>query len=147
MNTGSVRAQGLELEAEVKLKWGLQSVASYALQRATDVGSGLPLTNSPRHMGKLRVSIPGPTARSFAAVDFQFLSRRATPGGETVAPQAIANVTLSQPLGRSLEMFFGARNLFNQQYADPASEEHVQRSIEQNGRTLRVGVRWTPWAR
>ena len=147
MNTGSVKAEGLEFEAEVKLKWGLQSVASYAVQRATDVGTGLSLTNSPRHMGKLRVSVPGPTTRSFASVDFQYLSRRATPSGETVAPQAIANVTLSQPLGRSLEMFLGARNLFNQRYADPASEEHLQSSIGQNGRTLRVGVRWTLWAR
>jgi outer membrane receptor protein involved in Fe transport len=95
-------------------------------------------------MAKLRVSVPGPTKGSFASVEWQYLSRRTTHGGDTVAPEAIANVAISQAVGRSLEIFFGARNLFNQQYADPASEEHVQTSIGQNGRTLRVGVRWTP---
>jgi iron complex outermembrane receptor protein len=144
VNAGTVKAQGLELEAEVRLMWGLESLASYAVQRTTDAGRDVSLTNSPRHVAKLRIRVPGPTNRSSASVEWQYLSRRATPGGETVAPEAVANVTLSQPLGRSLEMSFGARNLFDQQYSDPASDEHVQNSIEQNGRTLRVSVRWTP---
>ena len=37
------------------------------------------------------------------------------------------------------------RNLFNARYADPASDEHVSDSIEQNGRTVRVGLRWAFW--
>jgi iron complex outermembrane receptor protein len=143
-NAGTVTAQGLELEAEVRLKWGLESLASYALQRATNVDTSLSLTNSPQHMAKLRLSVPGPTTRSFASVEWQFLGRRATPAGGNVAREAIANVTVSQPLRRSLDVFFGARNLLNQQYGDPASGEHLQDSIGQNGRTLRMGVRWTP---
>jgi iron complex outermembrane receptor protein len=147
MNTGTVTAQGLELEAEVKLKWGLQSVASYALQRATDVESNLALVNSPQHMAKLRISVPGPAKRSFASVEVQYLSRRETRGSENVVPKAIATVAFSQPLGRSLQMVLSARNLFNQAYADPTSAAQAQDALEQNGRTLRVGLRWTPWTR
>jgi iron complex outermembrane receptor protein len=117
------------------------------VQRTTDVGTDRSLTNSPRHIAKVRLSVPGPTKRSFASVEWQYLSRRATRGGDSVAPQAIANVTVIQPLRRSLQLHFGARNLFNQPYADPASEEHLQNSIGQNGRTLRIGVQWTPWTR
>jgi len=147
MNTGTVQAQGLELEAEMKFQSGIQSLASYAVQRATNAGTGLSLTNSPRHLAKLRVSVPGPTKRSFASAELQYVSSRGTRLGEILPARALANISFSQPMGRSLEMFLGARNLFNQQYADPASDAYVQDSIGQNGRTLRVGLRWTPWAR
>ena len=48
----------------------------------------------------------------------------------------LRSVSLSTVVG-------GVRNLFNHQYADPVPDAHVQDSIGQNGRTLRVGVRWT----
>jgi iron complex outermembrane receptor protein len=147
MNTGTVKAQGLEFEAETKFRSGLQGLINYAVQRATDIGTDLSLTNSPRHIAKLRVSVPGPTKRSFASAELQYLSGRGTRLGETLPGRALANISFSQPMGRSLEMFLGTRNLFNQQYADPASDAYVQDSIGQNGRTLRVGVRWTPGAR
>jgi outer membrane receptor protein involved in Fe transport len=39
------------------------------------------------------------------------------------------------------------RNLVNVRYADPASEEHRQDVIEQDGRTFTVGLRWRFWSR
>ena len=60
-NAGTIRATGLELESEIRLKRGAQALASYALQDAKDAATGgLRLTNSPRHMAKLRLSVPGP---------------------------------------------------------------------------------------
>jgi hypothetical protein len=41
-------------------------------------------------------------------------------------------------IGKRLELGLGVYNLFNRTYADPGSEEHVQSSIPQDGRTLRV---------
>jgi outer membrane receptor for ferrienterochelin and colicins len=38
------------------------------------------------------------------------------------------------------EAYFGERS-------DPASDEHLVDSIEQNGRTFRIGLRWKLWAR
>jgi hypothetical protein len=51
------------------------------------------------------------------------------------------------PLGRTLELTGGARNLLDHDYSEPASSNHLQDAIPQNGRTLRVALRWSPWER
>ena len=45
-------------------------------------------------------------------------------------------------MGRSFELSGTLHNLFNEQYADPASDQHLQDSIPQNGRTFRIGLQW-----
>ena len=142
VNRGGVRAQGLEAEAEARLKWGLQGVASYALQHARDQETDETLTNSPGHLVKFRLSVPGPVNRSFVSTELQYISRRRTLAGNTVDPIALTNVTLVTPIGGSFELFAGARNLFDQRGYDPGSEEHLEDAIQQNGRTVRVGIRW-----
>ena len=127
------------------MKRGAQALASYALQDANDAPTGLRLTNSPRHMAKLRLSVPGPRARSFAAFEWLYMSSRATIAGLTVNPAVVANATINLPLGRSVTLTGQIRNLFDARYADPASDEHLPDSIEQNGRTARLGFRWVFW--
>jgi len=46
-----------------------------------------------------------------------------------------------KPIGRTFEIFGTVRNLFDVDYSVPASQEHVQDTIPQNGRTFRVGLR------
>ena len=144
-NTGTVRAAGLELESEIRLKRGAQALTSYTLQDATDDSNGQRLTNSPRHMAKLRISVPGPWDRSFASFEWQYLSSRTTLVGTTVDPASVAHVNVNVPIGRSVALTGHIHNLFNARYADPASAEQRGDSIEQNGRTLRVGFRWSFW--
>ena len=50
----------LELEAQMRLKAGIQGLMSYALQRAENVDTGAALVNSPGQMAKVRFSVPGP---------------------------------------------------------------------------------------
>jgi outer membrane receptor protein involved in Fe transport len=124
----------------------VQLLASYALQKATDADPGAPpLTNSPRHMAKLRLSVPGPRPRSFGSFEWQYLSSRATLAGLTVDPAVVANATINLPINPSVMLTGQVRNLFNASYADPASDEHVPDSIVQDGRTIRLGVRWAFW--
>ena len=145
-NVGTISAAGLELESEIKLKDGVQALASYTLQDATDVeSSGLRLTNSPRHMAKLRFSIARPRTGSFASFEWHYMSTRATLAGGTVDPASLANATFSLPIGREVTFRGQIRNLFNHRYADPASDEHSGDSIEQNGRTGLVGLQWSFW--
>ena len=59
----------------------------------------------------------------------------------------LANATLNVPLTHAFEIVASVRNLFNQQYFDPASDEHLSDAIQQNGRTARIGLRWTPGTR
>ena len=62
-NTGTVRAAGLELESEIRLKRGAQALTSYTLQDATDDSNRQRLTNSPRHMAKLSPRTVGSLVR------------------------------------------------------------------------------------
>ena len=141
MNSDHARARGLELESEIQLKRGAHAVASYAFQHATDETTDTRLSNSPNHMVKGRFSLPI-TDTASTAFEVQYLSRRGTLAGAVVDPATVANITFSERLGRGLEFVTTVRNLFGQRYADPASDEHLQDTIPQDGRTFRVGVQW-----
>ena len=151
LNQGEVTAKGLELEGQLRLRGESRALVSYAVQRTADRETDDELPNSPRHMAKVRVSVPGPINRSFIAVEGQYLSSRATlprpnRGGfvflTRVPRAATLNVTMVQPLGQAWELAGGVRNVFNARYGDPVSDQHVQAAIEQNGRTARIGLTW-----
>ena len=154
VNQGQVRAKGLELEAQIRLTGESRAQVSYALQSTADQQTHDELPNSPRHVAKARISLPGPTRRSFVSIEGQFLSSRATrprpadgmPWVGKVSASASTSVTVVQPLGRSWELFGGVRNLFDSKYEDPVSDQHVQEAIEQNGRTARIGLTWKLWS-
>lgn len=141
VNRGHVRAAGLELEGEVRLASGLQGQASYVLQRARDAETSERLVDSPRHAAKLQLSVPGP-AHVMTSLDVQLMSARKTLTGQEVSPVALTSVTWRVPMRRGFALSSSLRNLFNRTYADPASEEHRQDAIVQDGRTFRVGLEW-----
>jgi iron complex outermembrane receptor protein len=141
-DNGTIRANGIEGELEFRSKRGLQALGSYARQRADDEASTR-LTNSPGGMAKLRLSAPGPIKRSVASTEIIYLSSRRTVAGASVGGATIASVTFSSRMTSSLELVGTIKNLFNRSYADPASDEHLPDVIQQNGRTARIGVRWT----
>jgi outer membrane receptor protein involved in Fe transport len=142
VNEGRVHAKGLELEAQMRLRGGLQALMSYAWQRAEDVDTGSTLANSPGQIGKVRLSVPGPFRGSFLSLEVLSLGSRQTIAGNTLKPAATAHITAIAPLRNGFELVGTVRNLFDVQYADPASDSHRQDSIPQNGRTLRIGLRW-----
>jgi iron complex outermembrane receptor protein len=147
VNEEHVHAKGLELEAQMRLGGGLQGLMSYALQRAEDVQTGEVLVNSPRQIAKLRLSMPGPSRRSFVSVEALAMSSRRTLAGDILRPATTANVTMMVLAGTAFELVASIKNLFNVQYADPASDQHLQDAIVQNGRTFRIGLRFTFRAR
>jgi iron complex outermembrane receptor protein len=145
MNQGEVQAQGLEFEAQMRLSGKLQSVVSYELQRAKDVDTGTDLVNSPHSMAKVRLSVPMPLRESTLAFDVRYTSSRRTLAGQRVPGVATADMTLRAPLSPSFEIVGTLRNLFDADYAEPASDSHIQDAIPQNGRTARIGLRWNFW--
>jgi outer membrane receptor protein involved in Fe transport len=62
-------------------------------------------------------------------------------------PVTTVDITVVLPLGRAWALNGTVRNLFDVQYADPASGQHRQDVIPQNGRTARLGLRWSLGAR
>ena len=143
VNQREVRAKGVELEAQMRLRGESRALVSYALQHAAEQDTGVELTNSPRHVAKARISLAGPTRGSFISAEGEYWSSRKTVVGTEVEGSAVVNLTWTQPLGRTAELFATVRNLFDAEYADPASDQHRQDVIPQNGRTARIGIRWT----
>jgi len=131
----------------MRLPGGSRVAGSYALQKAVDQDTQAELPNSPRHMAKLRLGLPGPTPRSLLSVEAQYLSGRTTLAGARTGAAATIDLSMVQPLGRSLELFGGVRNLLDADYADPVSSALRQDVVPQNGVTMRVELRWKLWAK
>ncbi|MES1254810.1 MAG: TonB-dependent receptor [Acidobacteriota bacterium] len=141
VNSGHVRARGLEFETQMRLSHGVESIASYTLQRARDTETDMALANSPAQMGKLRVSVRALPRASSLALEVLVLGSRRSLAGATLPTVVTANLTAIVPLTRTLNLTGSLRNLFDESYADPASDAHREDLVPQNGRTLRIGVR------
>ena len=98
-------------------------------------------------MTKARLSMPGPVKWSFVSVEVLSMSSRRTLAGNTLNSATTANVTMIVPAGTAFELVGTVANLFNVQYADPASNQLLQDTISQNGRTWRVGLTWKLWSK
>jgi len=137
--TNADRTTARGVDAEIEGRWNDLTVrVSYANVRATDWASGERLSNSPQHLGKAGVVLPLKPLATSLALDGRFTGERRTLYEGTISGFALANITTTSALGRALDLQFGLYNALNQKYADPGSEEHIQRAIAQDGRTLRV---------
>lgn len=141
-NVETMRAKGMEFEAEGKLARGFEGRFSYTFQQVTNQLTGQVLSNSPRHMGKFKLSAPLVSHKLFASLDLQYVSRRRTlaalPSQDAQA-YWLPNFTLFAPkLTRDLDLSFSLYNLFNKKYGHPGGEEHRQNVIVQDGRTWRM---------
>jgi outer membrane receptor for ferrienterochelin and colicins len=143
VNQGEVRAKGIEFEAQMRLWGDAQGHLSYALQDARDQATGAILTNSPRQMIKGRVSAPLFGPGSSVGLEVVGVGKRQTITGSQLSASGTANLTVTKSLGRSFDLVGTVRNVFDLDYAIPASSSHRQDSIPQNGRTFRVGLRVT----
>jgi outer membrane receptor for ferrienterochelin and colicins len=138
-NGGGVRGSGVEAEIEVKLARGVASRFSHAYARTHDSVSGGRLANSPLHLSKLGLQVP--VASFFVGLEGQYVGERLTLDGGRLRGSFIPNLMLSSPAARRLDFTLGIYNVFNRAHSDPGGEEHLQRSIPQDGRTALVRAR------
>ena len=138
-NIDKVRARGLEFELERRLSGGTHARLSYVFQETEDPRTGMPLSNSPRHLGKLNVSVPLHKEKVFAGLELQYASAGQTLGGTGSGDFLVANFTVyGRELLPGLEVSASIYNLFDRQYGFPGGAEHLQRVIPQDGRGFRV---------
>ena len=135
----TIEAKGLELELEGKWDGGWQGRLSYTLQDTEDDATGDTLSNSPKHLVKANLIAPVLDERVFAGMEVQYSSKRDAVRGATLEGYTVANLTLTAPnVWKQLDLSGSIYNVFDEQYDDPGSEEHVQDGIEQDGRLYRV---------
>ena len=138
-NVGDIESKGVEVQLEGNWLNGYQGRVSYSWQQTENKMTHQRLTNSPEHMVKLNLIAPLWSDKVFAGFETRYMSRRKTPSGGKVDGYVLSNLTIfSQGWIDGLEISAGAYNLFDQQYFDPASSEHQQNGIGQDGLTFRV---------
>jgi len=144
----NARSPGVELGLEGNWAFGLRGRASYTLQNAQDESHNQDLPDSPKQLVKLNISVPIYEQKIFASFEFQYTSSRNTyytsTTGQTIPGldvngYDVVNFTLfSQGLVKNLDFSASIYNLFDEQYADPATPAHLESQIPQNGRTFEV---------
>jgi outer membrane receptor protein involved in Fe transport len=88
----------------------------------------------------MRVSAPFRPLFSHVALDVRGVSGRRDLDGGVIHGFILGNATATTPVNKKLDLELGVYNFLNRPYADPGAEEHLQRAIEQDGRTFRVRV-------
>ncbi|WP_136515195.1 TonB-dependent receptor plug domain-containing protein [Geomonas edaphica] len=143
-NIERVKALGGEFEVEGQWNSGFAARASYSFVSAHNDVTDQRLDYSPRHLAKLNVTAPLYRKKLFAGVELQGVSRRDfTHSDAQVAAggYAVANATLfSTALLPGLETSVSVYNLLDRRIVDPATTDHVQSVIPQDGRTYRLQV-------
>ena len=143
-NVDEINAMGIEFGLEGRITAGIKGRISYAFVETEDKATGDVLTNSPKHLAKLNVITPIVENRLYVAGEAQYLSERMTLAGNYTEDFVVMNLNLSTQLFDShVRASVGVFNLFDEKYFDPASEEHTQELIQQNGRTYRASLTLT----
>ncbi|MGH9632351.1 MAG: TonB-dependent receptor plug domain-containing protein [Bryobacteraceae bacterium] len=138
-NLDKIQTKGLELELEGKWASGVEGRVAYTLQDGKNLQTGSKLRNSPRDVAKFNLSVPLARNKLFAGFATYYVGKRATGRGSQTGAALVSDFTLfSRRLINGFDLSANVHNLFNQRYAHPGSEEHVQDFIRQDGRTFRV---------
>lgn len=143
-NTGNARARGVELEATVQWSSELRLRGSWSRQSARDLDSGAVLSDSPRSVSKLMVTLAGPWPGSTLGLNALRVGERLTLAGERLDPYLRLNAQFNvAPLGARWFVGFGVYNLAGARYADPGGPEHLEDSLAQDGRQVRAQFGWS----
>jgi len=142
-NVDRVNTDGIELDLEGRLYRHVDGGISYSFQDAEDATTGDRLTNSPKHLAKLNLSIPFSKDRFSAGLQAQYMSSRVTTQATTTPGYVLTNLILTaRPWKTGMNLRFGIYNLFDKEYGDPGGEELLQSVIPQDGRNYRFELRY-----
>ena len=138
-NVGAVSAQGVEMEADYVDSSGWRLRTSWSAQRARDALANAQISNSPRSLGKLNLSVPLPLWQARLGLEWQYVGERLTVSGARLPGHAVANGTLQfAPPGSPVSVSASVYNLFDKAYADPGGPELRQDTLAQDARQWRL---------
>jgi outer membrane receptor for ferrienterochelin and colicin len=140
-NTDRVKGNGLEMGIEMIWPDVLKGQISYTYQETKDDLTGQWLVNSPRHLVKAGVTLPIYKDTFFLGAQCRYMSQRLNRDRESVGESIVADLTVStQNIVKGLGLSFGIYNVFDEQYSDPVSLDHMQKVIRQDGRNYRFKI-------
>jgi iron complex outermembrane receptor protein len=141
-NTQPVDTRGIELSTDKTWDSGARLRDSVSIQHAY-YRTGGEVANSPKLLGKLNLSSPLPVHGVRVGYELRYDSSRLDLNGTPLGGYALSNLFLStESLAQGLELSLGVGNLFDKHYAQPASANHWQNSLEQDGRSVRADLHY-----
>ena len=141
-NDQPVDTRGIELSSDKTWDSGARLRDSVSIQHA-QYRSGAEVVNSPKVLGKLNFSSRLPVAGLRLGYELRYDSSRLTLNGTTLGGYVLSNLFLStESLAKGLEISLGIGNIFDKHYAQPASANHWQNSLQQDGRSVRADVHY-----
>jgi len=140
---GRVKARGLEVSIDKRWSRGVRLRGSVSLQ---DTGmAGRRLANSPSILGRLNLSGPLGATGLRAGYELRYDGVRRTIDDSELKGAWLSNMNLAldaSPWVTGLEISLAAHNLLDERYDHPGSDINWQRSIEQDGRSVRLMADW-----
>jgi iron complex outermembrane receptor protein len=144
-NATPVQTKGIELEFGAKWANGVEGSISDSLQDSENVATTNVLTNSPRNLAKVNLSLPLPRTKFFSGVEAQYVSRRTTVAQTVLGGYFVTNITFfRRRLADNLDFSAGVYNLFDKHYSESGSINVVESSIPQDGRSFRIKLTYQP---
>jgi len=135
-NINRVEARGIELAYEQNVSSYAKIRASYSWQLARDGDTGAALQNSPRHLGKVNVTVPLFHHNARVGAEMRCESARLAETGSAPG-YCLANVTIgSARLISHADISFSVYNVTDKRYADPAGPNFTPSVIPQQSRTF-----------
>lgn len=142
-NRASARSRGAEAELEAWTEQGWSARASVAVNDTRDRGTDQRLSRAPRMTSSLHLTAPVKTLPVRLGLELIYNSARDGSTGRDIDDYLLTNLTLtSREFASGLSLGLTVRNLLDTAYADPASDEHRQAEIPQDGRTFFGRIRW-----
>lgn len=136
-NLSEVSARGVEVDVTGRYPFGIEAGGSVALQRARS--SGVELSNSPRALASARLGVPIAGDRWFGGVELRYHGQARTLTGADAPGFTLLNGTLTRHVaGRGLDVSMTFRNLLNARSAYPGAADHLQDTIQQDGRSAHL---------
>ena len=140
-NRGDAQTRGVEAEIEGKWDSGWLVRASYAHDATEDGSTGRRLTNAPENVVKTQILAPLWSDKLSLGVEGIYSSNRVTLQQHGTGDMWLLNATLlSRELRPGLEISASIYNVLDRKFRFPGGPEHLQDTIEQDGRTFRVKV-------
>lgn len=151
-NPNRVRSDGVEMQLESRLKFGIESHMGFSAVNTKDVGLDTRLSNSPTLLASGGLSIPLWSQKLYLSPEiFYMADRKSDYSNEDVGAYFLTNMTItSKTFIKDVRMTFSVYNLFNKDivgpgggehyHYDPAAEEYLYFNVPQEGRTFRFQI-------
>ncbi len=137
-NTARAEGKGIQFEIEKKWPVGIGGRFSYSYQEVGSNEENISFKNFPRHLAKLNIFSPLIKNKLSAGFELQYVSPQQNLNTTSDGGYTLINTTfLSDRIIGNLDLSFSIYNLLDKKYSNPASREHIQSDIGQDGRAFR----------